>query len=528
MSVGVSLTALDRAIAFFSPNLAVERLRSRAILASAGGYDGGKRDRRATKRWRTKQGSADADILPDLIEMRGRTRDLARNVPIATGAIATKATGVIGDGLRLQASIDHEALGIDEDAADIMEREQEREWSLFCQTADFTRVQHFDELQALALRSADESGDVFAVRRFRKRAGDVYGTKLQLVEADRVSNPNRVTDTDKLAGGVEIDGDGVHTAFHITDKHPGALRASMLNWERVAARSSDGLQLVIHLFERTRPDQTRGVPYLAPVIELLKQLGDYTDAEVTAAVISAMFTLAIESNAVDTDDPVIGEKDESLDDNEVKLGSGAIISLAPGEKANPINPSRPNANFDPFVQAMLRQIGVALELPYELLVKHFAASYSASRAALEMAWQYFRKMRSWFARRFCQVAYEWMMEEAVAFGRLNRPGFFDNPIARQAYLGSNWIGPARISLDPLKEANADAVDVNELGVKTREQVCLERTGGQIEKKATQLTKERRILSGAGLWSASSSQQSQQQLSAADQAAEDGQTQGQAN
>jgi lambda family phage portal protein len=496
MAINIEMTALDRAIAYFSPGVALERLRARAVLASVGGYNGGKRDRRPTKRWRPGQGSADADLLPDLGDLRGRARDLARNAPIASGAIATKSTGVIGDGLRLQAAIDHEMLGVSEKAADAMEREQEREWTMFCKTADFTSVQHFDEMQALALRSADESGDSFLVRRYRKDPGAIYGTKVQLVEADRVSNPNRRADTDQISGGVEMK-DGVHVAYHITDKHPGALRPSAPQWKRVPARSPDGLQLVIHLFERTRPDQTRGAPYLAPVVELLKQLGDYADAEVTAAVISAMFTLAIETTADESDNPIVGEKDSSLADNELKLGNGAIISLAPGETAKSINPSRPNANFDPFVLSLLRQVGVALELPYELLVKHFTASYSASRAALEMAWQYFRKMRSSFARRVNQTVYEWMMEEAVASGRLNRPGFFEDPAMRAAYLGANWIGPARISLDPLKEANADKVDVLELQVKTREQVCLERTGGQIEKKAAQLAKESRILAGSG-------------------------------
>jgi lambda family phage portal protein len=492
--IDVQPTAIDRLVGWFDPQKGVERLRARATMASIGGYDGGRRERRATKRWRPGQASADADILGDLPDLRGRARDLARNVPIAAGAINTKVTGVLGEGLRLQASIDHEALGITEEEADRMEREQEREWTLFSATADFTKVQHFDELQSLMMRSADESGDVFVIRRYRADKGDVYGTKLQVIEADRVSNPSYGMDSEEIAGGVEIDKNGVHVAYHIANRHQiEAHGATATKWERVPAMTRDGRKLVIHLFERTRPEQTRGAPYLAPVIELLKQLGNYSDAEVTAAVISAMFTLAIETAADDDMNPIIGEHDSSLDDNEVKLGNGAVISLAPGEKANPINPGRPNANFDPFFQSMCRQIGVALELPYELLIKHFTASYSASRAALEMAWQYFRKQRAWFARRICQTSYEWMMEEAVASGRLNRPGFFTDPIARMAYVDANWIGPSRISLDPLKEAKADAVDVLELGVKTREQVCLERAGGQIEKKAPQLAKERRLL-----------------------------------
>lgn len=44
---------------------------------------------------------------------------------------------------------------------------------------------------------------------------------------------------------------------------------------------------------RERAGQRRGVPMLAPVLEALKQLGHYTDAEITAAVLSAMFTVFV-------------------------------------------------------------------------------------------------------------------------------------------------------------------------------------------------------------------------------------------
>jgi capsid protein len=83
----------------------------------------------------------------------------------------------------------------------------------------------------------------------------------------------------------------VPQAYHVSDRIPAPPRRR-LKWERVPARDRDGRPPVLHLFDRLRPEQTRGVPYLAPVIEHLKQLGDYSDAEVTAAVVSAMFTLA--------------------------------------------------------------------------------------------------------------------------------------------------------------------------------------------------------------------------------------------
>ena len=205
-----------------------------------------------------------------------------------------------------------------------------------------------------------------------------------------------------------------------------------------------GFRQVIHLYRVLRPGQTRGVPYLAPVIESLKQLGNYTDAEIMAAVVSSCFTVFVKTPQGDSELlPMAGNLDGSvMNDNAYKLGNGAIIGLAEGEDIHTVNPGRPNAQFDPFVQSILRQIGVALELPFEVLIKHFTASYSAARAALLEAWRFFMARREWLAQNFCQVVYETWVYEAVCLGRIQAPGFINgDPAIRAAYTGAHWIGP---------------------------------------------------------------------------------------
>jgi capsid protein len=178
-----------------------------------------------------------------------------------------------------------------------------------------------------------------------------------------------------------------------------------------------------------------------------------------------------------------------------------VVDLAEGEEVEFANPMRPNPQFDAFVTSFLRQIGVALEMPFELLIKHFTSSYSASRAALEMAYHTFRRRRAWMVRNFHEPVYEWFMEEAVLLGRLDAPGFFEDPLMRAAWLNASWIGPVRISLDPKKDAEADKIDV-EMRVKTREQVVQERTGGDIDRKIEQGNREAAAISGGAAPSAS--------------------------
>jgi len=499
--VTVPWTLTDRFVEWMNPAAGLGRLKGRVMMAEVGGYAGGKRDRRATRNWRPKQTSVNEELSYDLPDLRTRSRDLARNVPIATGAINTVVTSVVGDGLVLQSQIDQEALGLTPDQAESWQRQAEREFAIWSRRPDFTSRLNFDELQELVFRAVLESGDIFVARRRRKDRQDTYGLKLQLIEADRVSNENNGSNSSTLVDGIELDTDGVPVAYHISSRYPDDVgRGVKREWRRFEAGSSlTGQPQILHLYKQLRPDQARGIPYLSPVVEAIKQLGDYAEAEVRAAVISAMFTVFVKPGMVsdDGDADFVGTTEGVDPNSEIALGNGAIVDLGPNEDVVFADPKRPNTAFDGFVTAMSRHIGVALELPYEMLLKSFTASYSASRAALEMAWQMFRTRRSWLAWKFCQPVYEWVITEAVASGRLSAPGYFDDPIIREAWLGSDWIGPSRIQLDPGKEAAADLIDLG-MGVTTRQQIIMERKGGSFEQKHQQLVREQRMRDADGL------------------------------
>ena len=494
----IAPSLVDKLVGVFSPAAQLRRQWARTALASGnGGYIGGKRNRRGTQNWLPDGGSANQDTSPDLPMLRARSRDLRRNTPLATGAIATRITNVIGEGLRVLPQIDGDALGLDKKAARAWNKQAREEFALACWTADFTGVNSFDELQALVFGSVDESGDVLVIRRYRFDPGDTYGAKLQVVEADRISNPNCAMDTDTLVAGVETSDQGVVLAYHVSDFHPGDILRKAMSWRRVPAYYNDGRPICLHLFKRLRPDQARGVPFLSPVIEAFKQLGTYSEAEIEAAVLAAFFTVFVETTD-GGDGPLASTGDDAGSGKEtVGLGKGAIVNLAPGEKVTTANPQRPNQNFDPFVQAILRQIGAALEIPLELLIKHFEASYSASRAALEMAWQTFRRERAWMVRSFCQPFYEMVIEEAILRGRLTAPGFFDDPAIRRAWLSAVWYGPVKMSLDPKKDADADAADLANR-TKARSQIITERTGGDVESVFEQLGYEQQLADENGL------------------------------
>lgn len=493
-------------------NAATLDARHSAAMAVASGYHGGRMDRSALRNWRPGAGSANADTTFDRTDLRARSRDLARNNPTACAAINANVTSVIGTGLSMRPRIDAETLGLDDDQAEIYEDAIEREWSLWAnsQNCDAARTLDFYGIQEQAFRAMLESGDVFGLLPSIKRTGTPYTLAVQLVEADRVSNPSFKADSDNLVGGVEFDTYGAPKQYHISNKHPGGLRRTGMTWSAYPAfGAKTGRRNVLHLFEQLRPGQARGVPFLSPVIEPLRQLGVYTDAELQAAVISGAFSVFIKMDPDAFQDLFEPDAQKAITNSAGKwdgnLASGKAVNLLPGEEISSATPGRPNSEFDPFVASIFKQIGMALEIPYEVLTMSFQSSYSAARAALLTAWRVFYKRRSFMAARFCQPIYEEFLAEAVSLRRLVLPGFFADPIVRQAWCGAEWAGDGPGSIDPVKDVTAAKMRIEE-DISTRDAESIRFDGIDFETKHRQRVKEETMRKAGGLGQAPAPQQ----------------------
>lgn len=499
---------VDRVVEYFSPIKAQHRLRARMMMSLAGGFIGASQSNRAVSSYNPAQMDPDTALLPDLKNLRTRSRDLVRNAPLAAGAINTVCTHVVGTGLRLQVRPDRALLKMLDEEADRWEANVEREFKLWSesQESDIRKTLNFVNQQDLVFRQTLENGEVFVVLPRRNPTATMpYSLRIQLVESDRVSNPNYGPDTPTLVAGIERDEDGAPKAYHISKQHPGnwlfySKEAAI--WKEVKAfGEKTGLRNVLHPYVVKRPGQTRGVPYLAPVIATVKQITRYTDAEIMGAVVNGLFTVFIKTEAGTAFGSMAGtevDSSQTSSDEDIKLGNGAVVSLRPGESIESADPTRPNSNFDAFLKSITEQVGIALEIPFEVLIGHFSASYSASRAALLEAWRFFKGRRFWLVSAFCQPVYETFLYEAISIGRIRAPGFFANPIMRKAYCGAIWIGDAPSQIDPVKEIEAAQKRV-EVGLSTMDEETVMLTGGDFETNYPRIVKERKMMKEAGMW-----------------------------
>jgi lambda family phage portal protein len=477
---------LDRLITRLSPKWALERDQARAALARSGGYVGGAYSQRFAN-WSPGVRDADGDITCDLREMRGRSRDLARNAPVARGAVGTMVTYVVGTGLSVQSRIDAELLGLSDDDASVKQKEFERYFNTWAasQFADVSQRQSFYELQDLAERSELESGDAFALLVKSKAPNWPYQLAVQIVEADRVCNRDRAMDTDEMTQGI-VKKDGIPYSIWIADRHPGRVIGSVTTrWKEVPFYGSSGRRNALHLMHMERPDQTRGVPWLAPIIAKVKQLDRYSDAEVDAAVNAAANAVFATMDPDAFTELFDAEAQTAYIDNAKRwngtIESGRVISTLPGESITSPTPGRPNPAFEQFFLAVNNEIAMGLGLPRDVLLKAFNASYSASRAALMDAWRTYKVRRFRRASRFCQPIYEEIIADGVAMGHLTAPGFLVDPMIRAAWLGSFWSGDGPGALDPTKEATAAKLRID-MGQTTLPEEILAYDGGDWEAK----------------------------------------------
>lgn len=511
------MNVFDKFYEVTNPEKALRRMKARVVMQNVknSGYDesGASHRKTSMKGWAANSRSPQKDIDWNLHTLRQRSRSLFMNSPIATGAIKTERTNVIGQGLVVRPKIDYEYLGISKEEAKGIEKIIKKEFGMWANSrfADATHQNNFYEIQQIAFLNTLISGEVFAFPFYKSESTSPYQLRIRLVEADRISTPGSVSgdcvDLDKKAengnriwNGVEIDDEGAAVAYYVCNSYPLDFERKK-EWNRIEVIGKNTGNLnVLHVFEAERPEQYRGVPFLAPVIETLKQLTRYSEAEITAAVIAGMFTIFVKNeNGEENIDfaGVMEEEDTEEEKEEYKMGPGMINYLSGNESIEVADPKRPNSNYDGFVQSFCKYIGTALEIPVDVLLKSFNASYSASRASLMEAWKSFRMRRAWFVSDFCQPVYELFLSEAVSKGYIDMPGFFLDSRIRDAYCQATWNGPAPGQLDPTKEAQAAQMRVQN-GFSTAEQEATEINGSDFEQNVEQRKEELEKMREAGM------------------------------
>lgn len=485
-------------------------------------WDGASFTSNAMRKFGVSVGSADADLEANRDILEYRSRQLYNNAPFAGAAVETKVLNVVGTGLKCRPALPYRLLGISRDEAKAFEndmRELFEAWAVD-KDCDAERENNFFQLQALALRTQLISSDAFGLRCWREVPSSPFGLCIKLLEGNRCQNPFNSQQTRKLCMGVEVGGYGEVVAYHFT-KYPNfdvETHSRCTETVRVPAYDQFGYKNVIHVFQQDRPNQRRGVPWLAPVVLLLRKQGQYVDSELVGALVRSMFTVFIShKNSAVPAQPFMGNvapsqratplpvtkvdaetgvavKDSSK--SAVELKAGNVIELGEGEEIQTAERHSSNDTYSAFVDSVLTEVSARLGISMEMVLKKFSTNYNAVRAAILESWKSFNAARMNLAVDFCQPVYDMFIDECVALGILDLPGYED-PMKRKLWHRCRWVGDAPVMLDPSKETDAFIKQLDHQ-LTCRRDVVTQINGGVWDDVAENLAEEKAVREDRGL------------------------------
>ena len=441
----------DRALSVIAPTTATRRLAARVAFGNLARAYAGQAQGRLSGDWRAPSTSADAEVAGAGMMLRDRMRDLVRNNPMAAKAIQVLVSSAVGYGIRPRARTKNKALNKKVDAL----------WAKWAKECDADGHTNWDGVLGLAVREMLEGGDVFAIRRWRRKSdGLSLPLQIQLMEADHL-DANRFTHDPRgrTSQGIEYDAIGRRVAYHLFPDHPGD--TTRATWGRLDSRRVKA-EDVAHLFERQRT-QNRGVPWGTPSLRALRDFDDWQLSELTRKKTEACLVGV-----------VVGAEDEnpSVGSPSLQDGSGRTIeqfepgmfAYTYGAKDIKFNQPVASAGIYEWNSVQLHIIASGFRVPYELMTGDLKqVNFSSSRVGLNefrrmveaMQWQLIIPM-------YCQPIWEWFCESAFAAGLIATPTI---PV--------EWAPPKFDSVNPLQDATTDLLEVRS-GFATPQQMIAKR------------------------------------------------------
>jgi lambda family phage portal protein len=431
--------------------------------------------------WRPNVRFAGTSYKYDADTILGRSRDLDENNGWINGGLDRRVESVIGVNIRLSAQPRHTLLNRDYQwrmkwTADVQDR-----FTVWAndidRRCDAKMKLSFGALAKLAYLNYVRDGEVAAEIRDDKR-GLSNTTNVLLIEPERISTPPELSGMEGplLRNGVAFDKNGAPTGYWVRSGHPDdpSPAFQMLRWDFIPARGKTGRAKFIHVFSPRRIEQNRGVSRLAEVMLPAKMLDRVDRAEVNAALKAAVFSLFIKSPGTTDDlegalapegetqvDPWIDSYLALREKQPVMVDGAQVTHLLPDEDVVTPDAGHPNANYPQFAKFILQKVAGSLGISYPQLSQDWAGiNYSSARALLNEIWRGFIEDRVFFTQAFLTPIYAAWLEVDVANGDVKVPGgpvnFYRN---KTAICSCEWIGPGRGSVDPLKESNANNLDV---------------------------------------------------------------------
>lgn len=484
--------------------------------------------------WNAALRSADADLLPVKGKLDARARDTLRNDGYVAGGERIHRDSIVGAQFLLNAKPASAILFGKEDSIweNEFQEEVESKFTLWAESpqrwVDASRNNTLTGLVRLAVGVHLAGGEALMSAEWLTRGFRPFNTAIQMIDADRLSTPwDRKWDTD-IRMGVERDYYGAPTAYHIRVHHENEFfipnfGLDRFKWRRIAARKPWGRQQILHIFEQTRPGQTRGISTMATALAEMRMAKRFRQTELERAIIAATYAASIETELPAGEVyAAMGGGDEGSNPTvdwsaaylaavnaysggakNLQINGARIPVFWPGTHLKIQNPGAASPAGSGFEQSLLRHIAAALDLSYEQLSRDYTqTNYSSARAAMGETGRSMQARKKMVADQTATFVYRLWLEEAInrnlleCLKRREVPQFYE-ALNAEAYSAAEWIGAGQGTIDPKKETEADILALN-AGLDTKEAIIARRHGRDWRSVARQRARENALDEDLGL------------------------------
>lgn len=406
---------------------------------------------------------------------------------LARSIIETPIIQGLNTGINSKAVVKYKDLGLTVEEATALNRQINSLFNYHSNSLDidYSRSMDFKKMQEVILREVSLNGCVGVLRKTRENKGGLR-TCVQLISGSRISTPEEFEDDESVRNGVKIDiFSGEVLGYYIFDKEPKDefFKEKDDKYTFVPARTKNGEQLFILVRKIELLNQLKGSVKLAPLLQSLTELNKLKGTELQQSVNSAQYGIIEhfdpetepliddgiydgESDFEDIDeedknkhtskskvDEVVNSLNRSGSDNKEKYAYS--MKVPKGYKVESLAMNRPNVNFGPFYESMIKTIASSIGQPYEILMSHFSSSYSSSRSAFMVAKMLYKMIINDLVKQFVAPVREWCISECIATDLIkipNKKEYFASKFVKSLYLNADYSPPFYEEIDAIKQA----------------------------------------------------------------------------
>lgn len=411
---------------------------------------------RLTAGWRAAERSINTELRGDLDALRSRSRDLAKNEPLAAKYLEMVVTNVVG-----ATGFTYQARAVENGKPSTYDNDAlERAW------ADWGKPQHCDHTRRLCfadmcrgiIRAAARDGE--ALVRIIEGADNPYGYALQWLDIERLDttlNREAAPGINQIIMGVEMDGYGRPVNYWLT--------TNALGRDPTGKRSQPvPASQILHIFITDDPEQVRGIPWMHASMIRIHHLKGFQEAAIIAARVGAskmgFFTNA-DGSAAPLNPAEVSDGEDSAGIPFTEAEPGQFGMAPPGYTFESFNPDYPHANYEPFVKTAKRDIGSGFGAAYHSLANDLeGVNFSSIRSGTLEERDNWMLIQRWLIGALLDPIFTGWLDSALLKGAITTANGFPLPASkRQKFSAHEFMGRRWQWVDPLKDISASVMAI---------------------------------------------------------------------